>query len=157
VALGALGRGQGVVLARLLPARLGGGRDRSDCRRLDPLASASAKARPSSVRPRPGSGFSGWFGRRSPRRRHIVVKSRGGRRAHRPRLRDGIMSLPKLALGGSPLTDPRALGGSAVFHALLLLVASAAALTVMLPKEPPAEPTAMHGDLGPVDNRAPEG
>ncbi|HEV3163112.1 MAG TPA: hypothetical protein VGZ22_03650 [Isosphaeraceae bacterium] len=57
--------------------------------------------------------------------------------------------------GRTPLTDPRSVGSSVVFHAMLLVVASIAALSVSIPSEKAASPTAMRGDLGPVDNRAP--
>lgn len=56
----------------------------------------------------------------------------------------------------SPLTDPRSVGGSIVFHGLLVLVASAAALSVALPEEPEA-PKVLRGELDPVDNRAQSG
>ena len=55
----------------------------------------------------------------------------------------------------SPWTDPRALAGSGVFHVALLLVASAIALGISLPR--PTQPTArvLKGEIGPVDNHAP--
>jgi hypothetical protein len=55
----------------------------------------------------------------------------------------------------SPLTDPRAVGSSLVFHLLLIGIASIAALRVGLPAEPETK-TAIRGELGPVDNRAKE-
>jgi hypothetical protein len=58
---------------------------------------------------------------------------------------------PELLL--SPLTDPRALGSSFLFHLLLLAVLSLAAFRVGMPAET-QPPTALRGDLGPVDNRA---
>lgn len=58
--------------------------------------------------------------------------------------------------GRTPLTDPRSLGSSALFHAVLLVVASAAALTVVAP-EAPEGPKALRAELEPVDNRAEKG
>lgn len=55
--------------------------------------------------------------------------------------------------GRTPLTDPRSVGSSVAFHALLLVVASAAALTVVAPG-PSEGPRALHAELEPVDNRA---
>src|SRR4051794_40922933 len=57
-------------------------------------------------------------------------------------------------VGRTPLTDPRSLGGSVLFHAALLLVASLIVLGSVLPGGRPA-PRALVGELGPVDNRAP--
>ena len=54
----------------------------------------------------------------------------------------------------SPLTDPRSLGSSLVFHALLLAVASVVALSAVAPMAPELQPT-LRGEIGPVDNRAP--
>jgi VWA domain-containing protein len=54
----------------------------------------------------------------------------------------------------SPLTDPRSLGMSLVFHVAVVAIASLAAISVGLPAEHEAEPTVLKGDLGPVDNRA---
>jgi hypothetical protein len=56
-------------------------------------------------------------------------------------------------LGRTPLTDPRSLGSSVVFHAVLLLIASAAALSASMPVEPD-QPRTLQGELDPVDNRA---
>lgn len=58
-------------------------------------------------------------------------------------------------LSGSPLTDPRSLGSSLLFHAVLVLVASLAALSVAVPIEP-VRPHVLSGELDPVDNRATE-
>jgi len=54
----------------------------------------------------------------------------------------------------SPLTDVRALVASAVFHLLLLLVASLAALGVSVPSAT-TEPRVLNAEIGPVDNRVP--
>src|SRR4051812_15722611 len=54
----------------------------------------------------------------------------------------------------SPLGDPRSLGSSLVFHAALLLLASAAALGVAVSREEDAGPKAIRAELDPVDNRA---
>ena len=56
-------------------------------------------------------------------------------------------------IGRSPLTDPKSLGGSALFHALLLVLASVLALRVALPREP-EPPNVLRGELDPVDNTA---
>lgn len=54
----------------------------------------------------------------------------------------------------SPLTDVRALLGSAAFHALLFALASFAAFGVGAPTVPIA-PRLLNAEIGPVDNRAP--
>ncbi|MFO0954153.1 MAG: VWA domain-containing protein [Isosphaeraceae bacterium] len=56
-------------------------------------------------------------------------------------------------LDRSPLADPKSVGGSALFHAVLLVIASAAALTVAAPVVTEG-PRALQADLEPVDNRA---
>lgn len=58
----------------------------------------------------------------------------------------------------SPLTDPRSLGGSALFHALLFAVASLSVLSVALPRGQDADPRrVLTGEIEPaVDNRAPK-
>lgn len=61
----------------------------------------------------------------------------------------------KVELGRSPLTSPRALFSSTLFHILLLATASAVAVGLALPGGD-AEPKALRGDFGPVDNRAKE-
>lgn len=66
------------------------------------------------------------------------------------------MPIPKLEPGRTPWTDLRALGSSAAFHALVLLLASLAALGVALPRESD-EPRVLRAEVGPVDNRAPVG
>jgi hypothetical protein len=57
-------------------------------------------------------------------------------------------------LARSPLTDLRALLSSAVFHAIVLALASVVVLTQGLPRSA-EESTPLRGDLGPVDNRIP--
>jgi von Willebrand factor type A domain len=52
------------------------------------------------------------------------------------------------------MTDPRALGGSLLFHAALLLGASLVVLGSVLPGESRGHRTLL-GEIGPVDNRAP--
>src|SRR5437763_178682 len=54
---------------------------------------------------------------------------------------------------GSPLTDPHSLGGSLLFHVVLVAVASLTALSVVVPAAPDL-PRALRGELGSVDNRA---
>lgn len=56
--------------------------------------------------------------------------------------------------GLSPLTDPRALGSSLLFHALVLTVASLAVLRAGT-VERPELPRALRGEIDSVDNRAP--
>jgi hypothetical protein len=58
-------------------------------------------------------------------------------------------------IGASPLTDPRSLGSSLAFHALLLLLASLAALSAAVPVES-ERPHVLRGELDPVDSRAAE-
>ena len=55
--------------------------------------------------------------------------------------------------GESPLTDPRSLGGSAMFHVIVVLLASLTALNVALPMAA-SRPKALYGEIDPVDNRA---
>ena len=57
------------------------------------------------------------------------------------------------SLGDTPLTDPRALGCSAVFHVVVVLLASLTALNVALPVAE-SRPKALHAELDPIDNRA---
>ncbi len=56
-------------------------------------------------------------------------------------------------LGETPMTDPRSLGSSVLFHVAL---AALAAFTVMNVVGSPgaSQPTTIRGELGPVDNRA---
>lgn len=68
------------------------------------------------------------------------------------------MSIPTLAelierMERTPLTDPRALGSSLLFHVLILIAASAAVLSAASPSGPEALKT-LRGELDPVDNRA---
>src|SRR5437773_1773340 len=63
------------------------------------------------------------------------------------------MSTGKHLLGRSPLTDPRSVGSSLVFHVVLLLVASVAALSVAVPTDPEL-PHTLRGEIDSVDNRA---
>ena len=61
---------------------------------------------------------------------------------------------PHLELGQSPLTDPRALGSSTIFHAFLVVVASLAVLPVAIPLGgESARPKALYAEIDPVDNR----
>src|SRR5262249_33671534 len=53
----------------------------------------------------------------------------------------------------SPLTDPRSVFGSLVFHAVLVLAVSAAALSAPLRTEPEG-PQVLRGELDPVGNPA---
>src|SRR5436853_5698189 len=58
-----------------------------------------------------------------------------------------------LSTGETPLTDPRSVGSSALFHAGLLLLAWLAVLNVAAPvAEQGVRP--IHAELDPVDNRA---
>jgi hypothetical protein len=58
-----------------------------------------------------------------------------------------------VSLGESPLTDPRSVGSSAVFHVLVLILASLTALNVALPMTA-SHSKALYGEIDPVDNRA---
>jgi von Willebrand factor type A domain len=61
---------------------------------------------------------------------------------------------PPIELGQSPLTDPRALGSSALFHGLLVLLASLTVLNVAVPLgSESTRPKALFAELDPVDNR----
>jgi hypothetical protein len=60
----------------------------------------------------------------------------------------------KAFVARSPLTDPRSLCSSLVFHVLLVVLASLVALSAVVPVAPDL-PQALRGDLDPVDNRAP--
>jgi len=57
-------------------------------------------------------------------------------------------------LGRSPLTDPRALGSSALFHVLLAALASLSVLSAVLSPDDATGKKALRGELEPVDNRA---
>ncbi len=61
-------------------------------------------------------------------------------------------SNPKKAL--SPLTDPRSLASTLLVHSALLVIASLAVLTAASPQAETL-PSAMRGELDPVDNREP--
>ena len=54
----------------------------------------------------------------------------------------------------SPLTDFRAIGASALVHAVLIVLASLAAFGVGAPRAP-QPPKVLSGEIGPVENRAP--
>ena len=56
--------------------------------------------------------------------------------------------------GATPLTDPRSLVGSALFHVCLLLVVSLKILNAVLPQTAPASTKALYAEVDPVDNRA---
>src|SRR5262245_11653594 len=56
-------------------------------------------------------------------------------------------------LGETPLTDPRSLGGSALFHVLVVLLASLAVIPVALPLGHRFRPKALYPEIDPVDNR----
>ncbi len=59
-----------------------------------------------------------------------------------------------ISLGHSPLTDPRSLVSSALFHSLVVLIASLTALNaVALPIGGSHRPKALYGEFDPVDNR----
>jgi von Willebrand factor type A domain len=59
-----------------------------------------------------------------------------------------------IELGQSPLTDPRALGSSALFHAFLILLASLTVLNATMPLGGEStRPKALYAELDPVDNR----
>ena len=58
-----------------------------------------------------------------------------------------------LRFGGTPLTDPRSLGSSALFHVAVVLVASLSVLPVAFLKTGRAS-KALYAEVDPVDNRA---
>jgi hypothetical protein len=62
----------------------------------------------------------------------------------------------RLDFGETPMTDPRSLGSSALVHLLLLLAASLIVMRVAMPGLS-ERPTAIRGELEPVDNRADKG
>ena len=67
-------------------------------------------------------------------------------------MRKSLASL--VELGQSPLTDPRALGSSAVFHALVVLLASLTILNAAMPLgSQSTRPKALYTEIDPVDNR----
>ncbi len=59
-------------------------------------------------------------------------------------------------IGQTPMTDPRSLGSSILFHGLLLALASAVALSATMPEAPEASQV-LRGEVDPVDNRAKPG
>ena len=59
-----------------------------------------------------------------------------------------------IALGQTPMTDPRSLVGSALFHVLLVLLASLTALNAAVPIAGVSRAKALYAELDPVDNRA---
>jgi hypothetical protein len=59
----------------------------------------------------------------------------------------------QFSLGETPLTDPRSLGGSALVHALLVLI-PLTALNAALPMVNHSRPKALYTEVDPVDNRA---
>lgn len=67
--------------------------------------------------------------------------------------RTQLLSVVQRWADGTPLADPRSLGGSLIFHALLILAASAAALSVGSP-DATNGPASLQAVLDPVDNRA---
>lgn len=58
-----------------------------------------------------------------------------------------------LLLGETPLTDPRSVGSSVILHVVLFLVASLTLMSVALPQASRG-PSALRGEIEPVDNRA---
>jgi von Willebrand factor type A domain len=65
-----------------------------------------------------------------------------------------VRRLPaSISLGETPLTDPRSLGSSAIFHVIVVLLASLTALNVALPMVT-SRPKALYAEIDPVDNRA---
>src|SRR5271157_826998 len=69
---------------------------------------------------------------------------------------DGRALLHQLHLGETPLTDPRAMGSSALVHVLLIAVASLTVLNASITRLPEAS-GALRGEIEPVDNRADKG
>src|SRR6476646_1117878 len=82
-----------------------------------------------------------WMGRRTP------MKALRNAQTEPDAEQEGVT---KAARRSTPLTDPRSLSSSLVFHVFLVIVASVAALGVALPKAPPP-PRVLHAELGPVD------
>jgi hypothetical protein len=62
------------------------------------------------------------------------------------------VSLP-IELGETPLTDLRSLGSSALYHVLIVILASLAVIPVTMPFSDSTRPTALYGEIDPVDNR----
>src|SRR4051794_8612026 len=111
-----------VVRAPLPAAQALAGPAGKDARTTIPSSSPPGAARPHRGRPS---------------RRGAAPAYDGGWRADR-RAPPGVVVMPnaKAVLGRSPLTDPRSVGSSLVFHAVLLVAASLAALSVALPGDP---------------------
>src|SRR5262245_7328972 len=63
-------------------------------------------------------------------------------------------SSASFSFGESPLTDVRSVGSSALFHALLVLVASLAVFNVVQPATDPSSRPPIRAEFDPVDNRA---
>ena len=59
----------------------------------------------------------------------------------------------KSRVGQSPMTDPRSLGGSLIFHGVMIAILSIVALGAAMRQQPEAN-RAIHGELDTVDNRA---
>jgi hypothetical protein len=59
-----------------------------------------------------------------------------------------------MRVGQTPLTDPRSLGSSALFHMLLVLLASLLIVNAAVPLADSSRPKALYGEFDPVDNRA---
>jgi hypothetical protein len=68
----------------------------------------------------------------------------------------GSSTRAHVEFGETPMTDPRSLGSSALVHLLLLLAASLMVMRVAMPGLA-ERPTAIRGELEPVDNRAEKG
>ncbi len=58
-----------------------------------------------------------------------------------------------IELGQNPLTDPRSLGSSTLFHVLVVVLASLAVIPVALPVGASTRPKALYAEIDPVDNR----
>ena len=58
-----------------------------------------------------------------------------------------------IELGQSPLTDIRSLGSSALFHGLVVLIASLTIMNVAMPLSESSRPKALYAEIDPVDNR----
>jgi hypothetical protein len=58
-----------------------------------------------------------------------------------------------IELGQTPLTDLRSLGSSALYHVLVVVLASLAVIPVALPFGASTRPKALYAEIDPVDNR----
>ena len=134
-AAGGVGAGpaaRAAARAGFSPAGLGD-RDRRDGRRgLDPGPTIPQPAPAATPAARSRRRSSGRRGRRSPT---VPRRPIGPRRPEHDRRRIA-------ELGRTPLTDPRSLGSSLLFHAALLLAASLVVLGSVLPGEPERAPDA---------------